>query len=140
MKKLSLWGSIASIFGLFLAFMSINATSVEQNVNGNQNNVIGENKGTININQGSNSPETKKEYVLRNPKAGSVLVISEPDPIAASTDSSRHVCMAMPGTVVSLTGEKANYAGIDMWRKVRITSGDCEGKIGWAALENISYE
>ncbi|MFC3153476.1 hypothetical protein ACFOEK_20715 [Litoribrevibacter euphylliae] len=139
MKKISFWGSLASILGLVVAFTATEATSINQNTNGNQNNVIGENNGTININQGGSSQSDHESYVLKNPKYGSVLVVSEPN-LMAATDSNKHVCMAISGASVTLSGEKSAHAGVDMWRKVKIENGECAGKSGWAAIENISYE
>lgn len=139
MNKIGLWGSFASIAGLIIALSSNQAISNNQTINGNQNNVIGENSGTININQGSNSNSQGKYYILKNPKVGAVLVVSKPE-IMAALDKDNHVCMANAGTEILLTGQKSSYAGIDMWQQVKITSGECVGKMGWVAIENISYE
>jgi len=78
-------------------------------------------------------------YVLRNRSTGSTLVVSVPN-IEAVTDNAKHVCLAMAGTPITLMGETAKMFNIDMWQKIKITDGPCADKIGWVAVENISYE
>ena len=55
-------------------------------------------------------------------------------------DKSKHVCMVVAGTPIILHGETAKMGGIDMWQKVQINGGACASKVGWVAIENISYE
>ncbi|WP_139130746.1 hypothetical protein [Salinivibrio sp. SS2] len=139
MKKIGFWGSIASILGLAIGVYSMQAASNSQEINGNKNHVINENNGTININQGGDSYGASKAYILRNQSSGAVLVVAKPE-VTAAMDKDSHVCMAPAGTEIVLTGKKASHSGIDMWRQVKITSGECTGKTGWASIENISYQ
>jgi len=139
MKKLSLWGAISSITGILATLSPLQAESINQNINGNQNNLIHENNGTINIQQELNQDALTKSYVLRNLSTGSVLLVSKPEVLAA-IDLKYHVCMAPAGTDITLTGKKANISGIDLWREVRVKSGECSGEIGWTTIENINYQ
>lgn len=144
MQKIGFWGSIASIVGLAIAFFpgqseSGNQTGRVAATQGNQSPAIGENNGSVNINYNNSSSPQAKSYVLRNAKGGSVLVVSTPS-IEAAMDKSKHVCMVVAGTPIILHGETAKMGGIDMWQKVQINGGACASKVGWVAIENISYE
>ncbi|MBW1931165.1 MAG: hypothetical protein JRH08_18990 [Deltaproteobacteria bacterium] len=143
MQKIGFWGSIASIIGLIIYFSPIQSRSGDyvQNLtitHGNQSPAIMENKGNININYNNQMPLTSKSYVLRNPGGGSVLVVSLPS-IEAVTDQSKHICLAIAGTPISLLPETVKKNGIE-WRKIEIKEGLCAGKIGWVVTENVSYE
>jgi len=144
MQKISFWGSIASIVGLAIAFTPGQSESGNQAdsvaaTQGYQSPAIGENNGNVNINYNNPPSPQVKSYVLRNAKGGSVLVVSTPS-IEASMDKSKHVCMVVAGTPIILLDETANMGGIDMWQKVQINGGGCASKVGWVAIENISYE
>jgi hypothetical protein len=144
MRKIALWGSIASIVSAAIAALTLySSPSASQAGNqtttyGNQSPAINEPKGDINI-QYNNAAPAAKGHVLRNKTAGASLVVSEPN-IDAGMDEKKRVCMAIAGTPITLLGETAKLQGIDMWRKVKIDNGDCAGKVGWAAIENISIE
>ncbi len=143
-EKIGLWGSIASIIGLVVVFFSPSVSSDTNNsqtitTSGNQSPAIGANNGEVIINYNNPENNNKKSYVLRNTKAGATLVVSAPS-LDAAGDPAKHICMAPAGTPIDLTGKTAKMGVIDMWREVKITSGSCVNKIGWAALENISYE
>lgn len=140
MEKLGVFGSLASIFGIVLYFITPQAIS-EQNNNqaitgGSNSPAIGANSGSVTINYNN---AHSKSVVLRNPSAGATLLVSEPTIMAASQPS-MHVCMVPAGTSIKLTGRKANQGPVDMWREVTVTEGDCVGKTGWVAIENVSYE
>lgn len=134
-KKVGFIASIATILSFGLSLFS-NADTVKQTINGDKNTVIGENKANITINYGDSSSNTKG-YVLRN--KGVSLVLSEPS-LDVVTDKSKHVCNAIAGTPITLTGRSADASGIPMWKEIIITSGECAGKKGWASLSVISYE
>ena len=137
-KKLTLWGSMASIVALAITLASAPGVSGNQSANGNQSPAIGENKGDIIYNNYSSAPKAKS-YVLKNNKAGASLIVLAPT-IAAATDKTQHVCLAIAGTPVTLTGETASLHNIEMWQKVVVTDGPCSGREGWVAVENVSYE
>jgi hypothetical protein len=140
-KKIILWGSIASIVSAAIAAIALYAPSATQA--GNQATTSAPQSPAVNVNTGniiynnSNSTGSAKRYVLRNSKAGVSLIVSEPI-IDAATDTKKHVCMALAGTPVSVLDEKRESALV--WRRVKIENGDCTGKTGWAAAENISFE
>ncbi|MEK8088126.1 hypothetical protein WNB94_17175 [Aquabacterium sp. A3] len=143
-KKIGLWGSIASIVGLALVFFPPSASSQgeqksQATTSGAKSPAIGTNQGNITINYGGDSTTPEKRYVLRNPRTGATLVVDKPS-LDAAQDPKHHVCTALAGTAVIPTGESEKMAGIDMWRKIRITSGECTNKSGWVAIENLSVE
>ena len=143
-EKIGFWGSIASIVGLALVFMPTSASSqVEQKPQaatyGSKSPAIGSNQGSVTINYGGDSVARDKAYVLRNSSGGATLVVNKPS-LDAAQDPKAHVCMAVAGTPVELTGESAKMGNIDMWRKVRIVSGECANKSGWVAISNVSVE
>jgi hypothetical protein len=144
LEKIGLWGSIASIVSLGLYFLppltsSQSEAKAQASTTGAQSPAIGANQGSVTINYGAPATPHEKAYVLRNGKSGATLVVSRPS-LDAATEPKSHVCMAPAGTPITLTGETAKMGGIDMWRKVKITSGECANKVGWAAIENISIE
>lgn len=143
-EKIGLWGSIASIIGLVIVFIPPSVSSSPnqtQNIStsGNQSPAIGSNNRDVTINYNNPEQTKSKSYVLRNTKVGSTLVVNTPS-LDAAGDPTKHVCMAPAGTPIQLTGKRAKMGMIDMWREIKIISGDCESKVGWTALENISYE
>lgn len=144
LEKFSLWGSLASIVGLALAFMPPTASSQNElkpqaTTSGSKSPAIGSNQGNVTINYGDDTTSRVKAYVLRNAKGGASLVINKPS-LDEAVNPSSHVCMAPAGTPIMLTGESAKMGNIDMWRKVKITSGECANKSGWVAIENVSIE
>lgn len=143
-EKIGLWGSIASIVSLGLFFFPPSVSSqsepkAQASTLGAQSPAIGSNQGSVIINYGAPTAPHEKSYVLRNGKSGVTLVISRPS-LDAAVEPKNHVCMALAGTPVLLTGETAKLGGIDMWRKVKILSGECANKVGWTAIENVSLE
>jgi len=136
-KKIGLIASITGILGFGISLVS-SADTVKQTINGDKNTVIGENKGSITINYGDAQLEAQR-YVLRNRSAGISLIVSEPD-ISAATDKSKHVCNALAGTPIKLTGKSADMSGVPMWKEVIIQKGECAGKKGWASTSVISFE
>lgn len=137
-SKVGFWGSVASIVALACSFSST-AGNTTQNINGSQNTVVGENHGDININYGSPQDNSSQgQFILNNSSAGSVLIRSETD-MATITNQSTHVCLAISGTPVQLTGRETNQ-GFMQYKEVKILSGECKGKIGWAAHEVLSYK
>lgn len=144
LEKFGFWGSMASIVSLALYFFPPLASSqpeqaVQVTTSGAQSPAIGENKGNVTINYGAPSMPHEKTYVLRNKVNGATLLISRPS-LDAATDPKNHVCMVPGGTPITLTGESAKMGGIDMWRKVKVVSGECANKSGWVAIENVSLE
>lgn len=144
LEKIGLWGSIASIVSLGLYFLppltsSQSEAKAQATTTGAQSPAIGVIQGSANIIYGAPPSPREKSYVLRNGKSGATLVVSRPS-LDAATEPNSHVCMAPAGTTITLTGETAKMGGIDMWRKVKIMSGECADKVGWAAIENISIE
>ena len=132
-KKIGLWGSIASIIGLVIYFIPSDETKNSQTINGDSNIIIQQDDdGTININT---PPE--KSHVLINKSVGTTLVTSESG-LNAAHDKSKHVCMAIAGTKITLLEETADQFGMVWWQKIKIDDGKCKGKIGWVARENIS--
>jgi hypothetical protein len=143
-EEFGLWGSIASIVSLGLYFfpplaLSQSEPKVQASTVGSQSPAIGSNQGSVTINYGTPSATHEKGYVLRNGKSGATLVVSRPS-LDAAAEPKSHVCMAPAGTPISLTGETAKLGGIDMWRKVKILSGECAAKVGWTDIENVSLE
>jgi hypothetical protein len=143
MQKLGFWGSVASIIGLAVTLFPPQLQSAPQTAQvttyGNQSPAIGETHGDVNINYNSAPATSAKGYVLRNARGGAVLVVSMPS-IEAAGDATKHVCMAVAGTPVTLLGEKAKMGTIEMWQKIQIDGGPCAAKVGWAAIENLSLE
>lgn len=138
--KVGFWGSIASIVGLAITFLPLTASSIEQQVvNGSKSTVIGENNGTINIGYGDSNQSAKKGHVLRNQQYGVALVVSKPD-LNVITDKSYHICNAIAGTQIELTGRSLDMSGLSYWKEVAILSGECSGRVGWTTVSNISYE
>lgn len=143
-EKIGLWGSLASIVGLVLVFMPPAASSqsepkAQATTSGEKSPAIGSNQGNVTINYGGDVTTREKAYVLRNAKGGAVLIINKPS-LDAAGDPKSHVCVVPAGTPITLSGESAKMGYVDMWRKVKITSGECASKSGWTALENISVE
>ncbi|WP_152035321.1 hypothetical protein [Paraburkholderia terricola] len=143
-EKIGLWGSAASIVSLALYFYppvaaSQNEPKVQVSTAGTESPAIGTNQGNVTINYGSSAAPHEKGYVLRNRSAGASLVVSRPT-LDAATVPALQVCVAPAGTPISLYGETAKMAGLDMWQKVKILSGQCANKVGWATTENISFE
>ena len=48
--------------------------------------------------------------------------------------------MVVAGTPIILLGKTEKMAGIDMWKEIKISDRPCANKVGWVAIENISYE
>ncbi len=140
MEKLGVFGSLASILGLVLYFVTPQAISEQNNnqaITGSSNSpAIGTNSGSVTINYNNSH---SKSAVLRNPSAGATLLVNKPTIMAASQPT-MHVCMVPAGTSIMLTGRQANQGPVDMWREVTVIEGDCAGKTGWVAIENVSYE
>lgn len=141
---LGLWGSIASIVSLALYFFPSLASSqpertVQAITSGSQSPAIGENQGSVTINYGAPSTPHEKSYVLRNKVSGATQLISRPS-LDAAADPKNYICIVPAGTHITLTGESAKMSGIDMWRKVKIASGECANKSGWVAIDNVSLE
>ena len=137
-SKIGLWGSVASIVALVYSFPST-ADQTTQNISGSHNTVVGENHGDININYGS--PEksaSQNQLILNNSTAGSVLIRSETD-MSTLTDNATHVCLAISGTPIQLTGKETSQ-GFMKYKEVKILAGECKGKIGWATHEVLAYK
>lgn len=137
MKKLTFVSSVATLIGLVAVFIPGESQSNNQNSYGDQSPNISD-SGDIIINYGD-LDKSAKEYVLRHPNGGSVLVVNKPDPMSAM-DPETHVCMVKGGTPVIPLDQIAQIHGLDMFQTVKITHGRCNGKVGWAAIENIRYE
>lgn len=146
-EKISLYGSLASIIGLVLFFIPSTSSSTEPTAQttvstaGNQSPAIGSNNGSVTINYGgqSSSSKTGKNYILRNPKAGATAIINSPS-LDVAINPANQVCIVPAGTQVILLGDKAKSGGIDMWRKVKVVSGECANKMGWVDIGNIVQE
>ncbi|MNR25255.1 hypothetical protein D3C85_1423940 [compost metagenome] len=137
-SKIGLWGSVASIVALVYS-LSSTADQTTQNVNGSHNTVVGENHGGININYGSSvNGNNPNQLILKNSAAGSVLIRSETD-MSTLTDKTTHICLAISGTPIQLTGREKTQ-GVMEYKEVKVLAGQCEGKIGWAAHEVIAYK
>lgn len=137
-KKVSFLSAVVTICGFFLSLYSEDASSLTQNINGSPKNVIGENNGTMIINQNEQIADSKG-YVLRNSSVGVSLVLSEPD-LMVLQDESKQVCNAISGTPISLTGRSVSSNNVPIWREVKIEAGDCSGKVGWVSSSLVSYE
>ncbi|PSJ47374.1 hypothetical protein C7H85_00615 [Zobellella endophytica] len=137
--KFGLWGSLASILGLFIALPPFQAQSQGVSTQGNQSPAFGSNSGSVIINYNNATSPAERRHVLKNAKGGAVLVVGKPT-VQVASDQSEHVCMAIAGTPITLNGKPVQEFGIDMWQKVQMMEGPCKGKTGWAALENISIE
>ncbi|MBR8842397.1 hypothetical protein [Pseudoalteromonas sp. JC3] len=142
LKKVSVAASFATIVGTLIAgysaFVSSGEARVNQTINGEKNTVIGEVSGQLTINYNDTGSKSQN-LVLRNRSTGVSLIISEPN-IMAATDKSKHVCNAIAGTPVVLTGRVADMSGIPMWKEVSILKGDCAGKVGWASVSVLGYD
>ncbi|WP_394375338.1 hypothetical protein [Stutzerimonas frequens] len=138
-KKLGLWGSLASLLGLFVTLSSLQAQQQGVYTQGQQSPAFGSNNGSVNINYNNSVPLAKRQYTLRNANGGSVLIVSKPTVQVASIQS-EHVCMAFAGTPIILDGEAVQEFGIDMWQRVQVLEGPCKDKVGWVALSNINIE
>lgn len=147
-EKISLYGSLASIIGLVLFFVPSTSSSTEHptsttvSTTGSQSPAIGSNNGSLTINYGgqtNSSSKTEKKYVLKNPQYGATLIVNKPS-LDASADPKNHVCIAAAGTPIVMLGEKAQLGGMDRWRKIKVTSGECTNKIGWVDIGNIAQE
>lgn len=138
MKKIGLWGSVASIIGLIVA-LTTNADSQTHNITGNQNAVIGNNSGSINVNYGQAQEATSSnQLILNNHSSGISLVTSEPS-ISTVSDESKHICNAIAGTPIKLTGKVANE-GYLQFKQVQIIAGECQGKVGWVSSHLVAYK
>lgn len=143
MKKFGIWGSIASIVGSAAVFLPPSASSQSQQSQAttysDKSPAIGANHGNVTIQYG-NAPESReKAYVLRNSTGSAILVVNEPN-LDAAQDANARVCMVPSGTPVELTGKSERMVGIDMWRQIRITAGECANQTGWTTLSNLSFE
>lgn len=137
MQKIGFWGSLASIVSLAMVVVPFHAQSGDQTTHGSQSPIINDTTGTINLHYNNGSSSSQRIAVLRGPY-GPAYVFSEPRIQADMQDSI--ICTALGGTPIHLLGETAPQTGIKMWEKVQITDGQCAGKVGWATIENISYE
>lgn len=139
MKHLTIWGSLASIIALGYSLSSI-ADSTTLTVNGSNNAVVGQNHGDININNYS-SKDARSEsdgLILRNMQAGLSLVMSYPS-IASATDKSKHVCSAVSGTPIQLTG-RSHSEGYLEFKEIKILKGECKEKTGWVNNRLIAFK
>ena len=148
-EKLNFWGAVASIVGvplaivLYWATQPMTASSQSQprtsvSTTGDRSPAIGSSGSDVIIHY--NAPVKEKGYVLRNVKYGATLLVDPPD-FAGMNDPKHHGCLAPAGTPVRPTGRKADTNQIkDYWREVTVIAGDCAGKDGWVASENLSGE
>ena len=140
MKKLTFWGSVASIMGLVITFVSLQANSEVTSTTGNKSPAINNTKGDININYGASTAPISKKYVLRGSQGGQPMVLKFPH-TKGLLDPSEKVCSQLfNGTQIKPLSEKASQSGYEIWRKVEILEGDCIGKVGWVLSPDISYE
>lgn len=123
-KKITIAASIATIIGVIFSITSYAGKDNHNTINGD-----------INI-QHQQAPKTGSTIVLDN-KGSSALVTSEPS-IKNIADTSTHVCLAHSGTPISVTGKKASHGPIQ-FRQVKILSGECKGRVGWASHSVIAY-
>lgn len=141
-KKITLWGSLATIISLFVSIFWPQATSENQTTYGNQSPNISNVQGNVSltISGQSASPPAGKQYVLRNSRGGAVAILNTPRS-GAVTDVKQHACEPIiSGTSIELLNDKSSGAGIDIWRKVKVIDGVCSGKIGWVMVSDISFE
>lgn len=136
MKNIKIIGTLCSILGLAWAIISY-ATPINQTVNNNSGYIIGENNGGVNINYAPNSDQND-QLILKNPKYGVSLVISVPD-LSVIQDKTKHVCSAIAGTPIELTG-RVTEGNVLPFKEVKIIKGECAGKIGWASPQNITFK
>jgi len=140
MKKLTLWGSIASIVGLFVSFVSMQAFSEDVTTLRNKSPAISNTQGDIHINYGDTSTSSTKTYVLRESQGGQPVVLKSPH-TKGILDSSQHVCnQILNGTRIKPLEEIATQEGLNIWRKVEIIEGKCSGRVGWVMSPDISKE
>ena len=137
MTKLTLWGSVASIAGLLMTLLPLQAQSGNQTTNGNQSPASGVHNGDIIYENG-----TKNQYEGYALKGnGRVIIASKPDLIATSKaimNKTDEVCEASSGIPVTLLGKSVDDGGIT-WRRVRVDAGKCNGMIGWVSADNMEY-
>lgn len=134
-KKITIAASIATIIGVIFSITSYAGKDNHNTINGNHNINADTINGDINI-QHQQAPKTGSTIVLDN-KGSSALVTSEPS-IKNIADTSTHVCLAHSGTPISVTGKKASHGPIQ-FRQVKILSGECKGRVGWASHSVIAY-
>ncbi len=140
MKKITFWGSVASIVGLLLALLSMQANSDDTTTMGNQSPAISNTQGDVHINYGDTKIDSSKKYVLRESQGGQPRVLKSPD-IRGILDPSAQVCgQVFNGTEIKPLHETATQEGYEIWRKIKILKGECAGKVGWVLSPEISYE
>jgi hypothetical protein len=140
MKKLTLWGSTASIIGLVITFVSLHANSGNTTTSGSRSPAISNTQGDININYGESATSSPKRYVLRESQGGQPRVLKSPH-TKGLLDPSEQICsQVINGTEINPLKERASQEGFDIWRKIEIVEGECEGKVGWVLSPDISRE
>jgi len=75
---------------------------------------------------------------LENPNGGNSHLTISPGLVSASDseeDSESNVCTAPAGT--QATVEEEQIVGLLPFVKVKVSSGDCQGKTGWTAKINV---
>lgn len=139
MKKTFYFASaIASIIGLFIGIYSLPSNSVEQNINGKTNNVVGENKGSIIINN-YDQPSTNSstgQYRVKHPAGGGTFLSNTPS-IFNFDPNKNIVCQLDQGTTVTPLGDVFTKNNIEFSKRVRVENGSCSGKIGWVSNSTI---
>ncbi len=136
MNKLVAWGTIIGIVGVIHS-ITTSADNTTQNIHGNKNTVIGETHAPLTINYGSdkNTNNSSDQYVLKT----ATIIFAEPS-LKILMDKSKYVCEdVISGTRIELMGDVAKDSGIT-YRKIRVLTGDCEGKTGWVSSEVIGYQ
>lgn len=79
--------------------------------------------------------------ILENPNGGNSHLTISPGLVSASDseeDSESNVCTAPAGT--QATVEEEQIVGMLPFVKVKVTSGDCQGKSGWTSKINVKSQ
>jgi len=130
-KKVTLFGSIATIIGTIFILFPSTVSSTNQTSKGNQSpniqtlkdsSIIYNNQTTTNYQNSA-----KKGFYLKN-------TILLPEPSLKKVHIKYSLCNVENGSKIEILDETTNFT---TWIKVKIIDGTCQGKIGWTGKENL---
>ena len=149
MKKITKWGSIASIVGVVLAvagFLSANADNeFDNNIDSNSGNVINQGNGSVVIyNSAANSANTKYSKTVSTDEGAGAMLMQEPkfDAFLSLNKNPLQIGRLLNGTEIKVIncGDFPASEKLSLqisWCKVEVGEGDFSATIGWLPTKNI---